>query len=99
MFTVRDALQMDSLKEATLLAGRSGLDQEVGCVDISETPVLMNVRPKEFLITTGYSICGDLSKQLALVQSLADVGGAALAIKFGRFVAIFPVRWSNWPIA
>lgn len=91
MFTVRDALQMDSLKEATLLAGRSGLDQEVGCVDISETPDSNEwLRPKEFLITTGYSIRGDLSKQMALVQSLANVGGAALAIKFGRFIGDIP---------
>lgn len=87
VFTVRDALAMDHMREARLIAGKGGLNRMISCVDISETPDAYQwLRPNEFLITTGYSIRDDLHLQTRLLYSLSQQNGAGLAIKFGRFI-------------
>ncbi|MCI1821942.1 MAG: PucR family transcriptional regulator ligand-binding domain-containing protein [Megasphaera sp.] len=90
-FTVRKALQMDHMKDAELIGGSGGLDRIISCVDISETPDSYEwLRPNEFLITTGYSIRDNLESQMKLLRSLSQKQGAALAIKFGRFIGSIP---------
>lgn len=85
--TVRAALQLGHMREATVIGGNKGLDRIIRFVDISETPDSCAwVRPNEFLITTCYSIKDDPKAQLKLLRALAEVGGAGLAIKFGRFI-------------
>ena len=89
--TVAEALKMETLKNARLLAGEKGLDRVIRCVDISETPDANEwVRKNEFLITAGYSIKDEISAQLKLLRSLAEADGAGLAIKFGRFIGNVP---------
>jgi len=94
--TVREALGMENLKNAKVIAGKKGLDRLICCVDISETPDSCKwVRANEFLITTGYSIKDNLSAQMSLLRSLAEAGGAGLAIKFGRFIGEVPQELAN----
>lgn len=94
--SVREALEIDGLKDAKLIAGGKGLDRLIYCVDISETPDAYKwVRPHEFLITAGYSIRDNLKAQLLLLHSLAEVNGAGLAIKFGRFIGDIPKELSE----
>ncbi len=89
--TVAEALKMENLKNARLLAGEKGLARVIRCVDISETPDANEwVRKNEFLITTGYSIKDEISAQLKLLKSLAEADGAGLAVKFGRFIGDVP---------
>lgn len=93
MLTVREALQLDGLRQAVVVAGRSGLDNSISCVDILEVPdTRIWLRPKEFLITTCYSMRDDLAAQLNVVRQMAQAGGAALAVKFGRFIGTVPLE-------
>lgn len=89
--TVREALRLGGLQKAVLVGGQAGLDKPISCVDVMEVPDLQSwFRPGEFLVTTCYSIKDDLAAQVNLVRGMARVGGAALVIKFGRFIGSVP---------
>ena len=71
--SVREALRIDSMQKAVLIAGAKGLDHIIEYIDISETPdSCLWVRANEFLITTGYSIKDNLAAQLKLLRSLSQ---------------------------
>lgn len=53
--TVRDALRMEPLCRARLVAGEDGLDREITSVNVMEVPDIVNwVKPGALLLTTAY---------------------------------------------
>lgn len=89
--TVREALKLGGLKRSTVVAGESGLDRIIKCVDILEVPDPRGwLRPNELLVTTGYAMKDDPDAQVRLMGEMARVGTAALAMKSGRFMGCLP---------
>ncbi|GIP37827.1 transcriptional regulator [Paenibacillus sp. J31TS4] len=89
--TVRELLKLPVLKEAKVISGEEGLDRVVRYVDILEVPDLRGwLREGELVLTTGYSVRHDPDLLAALVEQLAQVDGAAVAIKTERFIADVP---------
>ncbi len=80
--TVREALQLPALKEAVLVAGKSGVDRVIASVNMMEVPDILNfVKKDEFIVTTTYPIRDNPEAQERLIPNLVAKGVAALAIK------------------
>jgi PucR family transcriptional regulator, purine catabolism regulatory protein len=80
--TVSEALQLPALKDAMLIAGRSGTGRIISSVNMMEVPGIINyVKRDELLVTTTYPIKDDPEAQARLVPGLVERGVAALAIK------------------
>lgn len=88
--TLRSLLDQDVL-DATVVAGRAGLDRIVERVNVMEVPDILDfVRPNELLVTTAYPL-RERSEELAtLVQALDDAGLAGLGVKLGRYLDELP---------
>lgn len=85
--TVREALKIGGLQHSRLVAGESGLDRTIGCVDILEVPDASAwLQENELLITTCYAVRNDPDGQLNILRAMARSNSAALAVKFGRFI-------------
>ena len=80
--TVRRCLRVPPLSEATVVAGRSGLDERrVRWVAVIEWPVEDFVARDELVLTTGIGCEPERFTQLA--AEVADAGAAALCIAVG----------------
>ena len=65
--TVREALQITPLKNATILAGAIGLDREVQNVNIVEVPDTVRwMCGGEIMFSSGFAFSGDAEKGCAL---------------------------------
>ena len=91
--SVRQLLELDSMRDATVLAGSGGLDRRVGGVNVMEVPDVADwVKPHEFLVTTGFPLVTgpdrgtDAGSFAALVTDLHDRNLAGIGIKIGRYV-------------
>ncbi len=79
--TVREALELPSLRSARLVAGRSGTERLIRYVNVMEVPeILPYVKEDELLLTTAYPIRDRPGALEALVPRLAERGLAALAV-------------------
>lgn len=79
--TVREALELPSLRSARLVAGRSGMERLIRYVNVMEVPdILPYVKEDELLLTTAYPIRDRPGALEELVPQLADRGLAALAV-------------------
>lgn len=84
-------LTLDILKEAKVLAGRSGLDNRVTKVNVMEVPDILEwVSDGELLITTAFPIKDNINMLLELIPRLKSKGVAGLGIKLGRYVSELP---------
>lgn len=89
--TVRDALGLEPLTRAHVLAGRQGLDREIKTVTIMDTPDIKNwVKGGELVLTNVFVIKDDTRAQVELVRDLFEHGVAALGVKLKRFVDELP---------
>jgi purine catabolism regulator len=89
--TVADALKIGGLKQCRLLAGTRNLGNKILHIDTMEVPDIRPwLRRNELLVTTGYSIRDDPLALTRLIESLAEVGAAGLAIKPTRFIGKLP---------
>lgn len=89
--TFESLLNIQSLKKAILRAGKNGLDRVVTRVNVMEVPDVINwVRPKEFLVTAGYSYKENPDAFLELIPKLVDHEVSALGIKTKRFLKSVP---------
>lgn len=87
MLTVRRALTIGGLREATLVAGSAGLEREIRYVTVMEVPDLVQwLKGADFIITSLYSLKDDPGAQVQLIRDLAARGCAALAVKTKRYV-------------
>ena len=92
MITVRELLSDKSFSGFVVLAGEDGLDKRhINTLCVIDTPDLSGwVLGNEFFISSGYIFKEDPAKLLAIVETAAKNGAAALGIKTGRFTGRLP---------
>ncbi len=93
MLTVRDALQLPAFAEAELVAGASGLDNEIRRVHIVDIPApsLNWARGGELLLTSGLSLAEDPESGQKLITRLSRKGLAGLVLSTGPAVDRAPL--------
>lgn len=75
------------INNASLLAGRGGLESRITDITIMEAPDFYNwVNGGEFVLSTFYSIKDDIEQQVNVIRQLSKNKIAALGIKIGRFL-------------
>lgn len=88
---LKELLSIPMLKEADVLAGRTGLERVVTRVNVMEVPDVIDwVRPGELLVTTGYSLRENPGVFLELIPALVQKQVAALGLKVNRFLGRVP---------
>jgi PucR family transcriptional regulator, purine catabolism regulatory protein len=89
--SLQEVLATPILAGARVLAGAGGLDRPVERLNVMEVPdILPWVKPREFLLTTGYPLRGHPGSLPTLVAGLDDAGVAGLGIKLGRYLDELP---------
>src|SRR3954469_12812342 len=89
--TVREALTLDCMRGATIVAGGGGADRRIRGVNVMEDADIVRwMRGGELLLTTGYTIRDDPSALGRLVPALAERELAGLALKLGLYVETVP---------
>ncbi|SCY73470.1 PucR family transcriptional regulator [Alkaliphilus peptidifermentans] len=88
---IEDMMKFDIMKDAKILAGRSGLKRKVTRINVMEVPDILDwVTQGELLLTTAYSIKDDLLVLKDLIPKLKKKGVAAIGIKMKRYIAELP---------
>jgi PucR family transcriptional regulator, purine catabolism regulatory protein len=88
---LREVLGVESLTGARVLAGEAGLDRPVERLNVMEVPdILPWVKPREFLLTTGYPLRAEPESLPQLVADLDAAGLSGLGIKLGRYLDGLP---------
>ncbi|AZR72674.1 hypothetical protein BBF96_04280 [Anoxybacter fermentans] len=89
--TVREALRLEPLKNAKIVAGTKGINRVIKSVNIMEVPDIVKwVKEGELLLTTVFAIRDDKEAQRRLIPTLAGRGLAGIAIKPGRYIEEIP---------
>jgi purine catabolism regulator len=89
--TVREALALESLHSARVVAGASGLDRQVRWTHVIDMPDPVPwVSPGQVLLTTGLSWPKDPAEQRSQIRQLHENGLAAMLLAVGRFLSEFP---------
>ena len=84
MITVKDILNLDSMKGGSLVAGKDFINNQVESINVMDAPDSMQwVKPNELILTTGYPINTNPENLTSLIRMLKDKGCAALG-KIGR---------------
>src|SRR5205823_6481591 len=91
MFTVRDALELEVLRQAHLVAGTQGLDREVRWAHVVDVPdVPQWVRAGDLLLTTGVSWGDRAESRDRLVPALYEQDLAGMILAVGDYLAHAP---------
>src|SRR3954469_14046397 len=89
--TVREALALDCMRGATIVAGADGADRRIRGVNVMEDADIVRwMRGGELLLTTGYPIRDQPSALGRLVPALAERDLAGLVVKLGLYVDAVP---------
>lgn len=89
-FTIKDALELDCLRDCKLVAGAGGTGNPITCIDTMEIPdITLWLKKNELLITTGYSIKSDKKFLAHLIMSLHKAQAAGIMIKT-KFIGTLP---------
>jgi purine catabolism regulator len=89
--TVGEALALDCMRGATIVAGADGADRPIRGVNVMEDADIVRwMRGGELLLTTGYTIRDDATALARLVPALAKRELAGLVIKLGLYVESVP---------
>src|SRR3954465_737009 len=89
--TVREALALQCMRGATLVAGADGAGRRIRGVNVMEDADIVRwMRGGELLLTTGYTIRDDPSALRRLVPALAERELAGLVLKLGLYVDAVP---------
>ena len=87
---VREALGIESLRSAELVAGGQGLDREVRWAHVIDMPDPAPwVRPGQLLLTTGFAWPQSDGAQREQIRQLTDAGLAAMALAVPRYLEHF----------
>lgn len=79
--TVREAMELPSLRPARVVAGAGGLDRAIRSVNVMEVPdILPFVKADELLLTTAYPLREDPGALVGLIGPLSERGLAAVAV-------------------
>ncbi|MFC7395237.1 PucR family transcriptional regulator [Scopulibacillus cellulosilyticus] len=95
LFTVENALNIQSLNGCRVVAGHRGLDRNVRSVSIMDCPDTSWLKRGDLLLTTGYVFKDDSDAQIKLIKDLAERDCAGLAIKVKRFLSFVPEPMLN----
>ncbi|MBV8282931.1 MAG: PucR family transcriptional regulator ligand-binding domain-containing protein, partial [Candidatus Eremiobacteraeota bacterium] len=88
---MQDALAVESLRQATVVAGERGLEHEVRWAHVIDMPDPVPwVRPGQLLLTTGFAWPKSAADQRAQIAALAKAGLAAMALAVPRYLEHFP---------
>ncbi|HHY33153.1 MAG TPA: PucR family transcriptional regulator [Firmicutes bacterium] len=91
--TVGEALGLNPLNLARVIAGEAGLSNAIESVTVVDAPDAVEwLRGGELVLTTAYSIKDDPGAQLAFVRNLVLKKASALGIKLRRFVDALPAE-------
>lgn len=89
--TVREALKLESLRAAKVVAGAAGLDRAVLWAHVIDMPDPEPwVRPGHLLLTTGFSWPAGDGEVRSLIAALSKRGLAAMALAVPRYLQRFP---------
>lgn len=89
--TVDKLLQLESLADARLLAGKDGLSRTVTSVTVGEVPDIADwLSGGEIVLSTMFALINDLDRQRDFCRRIMSAGAAALFVKPKRFVGEFP---------
>lgn len=88
---VKDALLTGDLAEGKVIAGDEGVSRVIESIEVMEVPEVASwITPGILIMTTFYSVKGEPSKQVQIVQTLIDKEAAGIVIKLGRFIDTIP---------
>ncbi|WP_221564531.1 PucR family transcriptional regulator ligand-binding domain-containing protein [Alkalihalobacillus sp. TS-13] len=88
---VSDALQLEELQKAVVLAGNGGLNRQIKAAEVMEVPDISGWLTEGILIiSTFYSVKDLPEAQIKMFKNLIQVNGAGLIIKVGRYVKELP---------
>ena len=88
---VRQALALEALRPARVVAGEGGLDRAVRWAHVVDLPDPAPwVRPGQLLLTTGLSWPKSEDKQRKQIRQLTEKGLAAMVLAVPRFLEEFP---------
>lgn len=89
--TVKELLNLSSMKNAKVLAGNKGLERNITRLNVMEVPDVINwVEEGEFLLTTAYSMKDNIEELDQLIIDLNNKGVAGLGIKTKRYIKEIP---------
>lgn len=89
--TVKELLNIESMKGAKILAGEKGLNKRVTKLNVMEVPDIIDwVEEGEFLLTTAFSIRDRLDELEELITQLNNRGLAGIGIKTKRYIDEIP---------
>ncbi|MGI6553500.1 MAG: PucR family transcriptional regulator [Bacillota bacterium] len=89
--TVKEALEINGLNRAIVVAGHQGLENEIKFVNIMEVPEVVRwLRGGELLVTAGYAFQKDPLVRKTLIYNLARKKIAAFGIKPGQYLTEVP---------
>lgn len=89
--TVKELLNLSSMKNANILAGENGIGREIMRLNVMEVPDIINwVEEGEFLLTTAYSMKDNIGELDKLIIQLDKKGVAGLGIKIKRYINEIP---------
>ncbi len=89
--TIREALQLPDMVQTRLVAGASGLDNQIRWVTIVELlEDTSRLQEGEFLITTGFGLAADLGRVDQFIPSLAERKLSGVAIHTGFYLREIP---------
>jgi len=88
---LRDILSVDLLAGAEVLAGETGMDNEITSVNVMEVPDIVDwVRPGELLLTTAYSLSDNVEAFNTLLPKFSEKGVCGMGIKMKRYINELP---------
>lgn len=89
--TVKELLNLSSMKNAKVLAGEKGLERNITRLNVMEVPDIINwVEEGEFLLTTAYSMKDNIQDLDQLIIDLNNKDVAGLGIKTKRYINEIP---------
>jgi len=89
--TIRQALEIDPLSRAKIIAGKKGLENIVRGVNVMEVPDIQKwIHPDELLITTLYPLSDKNIDLIKLIHTFSEHELSGMAIKFNRYISPFP---------
>lgn len=91
MLTIKDLLEIKAIEGIKIVAGESGINNEIAIVNIIENPDAFDwLTTNELLLSTGYIFKDNEELQNKVIQELAEINCAGLCIKMKRYFNQIP---------
>lgn len=87
MIKVEKLSQIPKLSSLELVAGKNGINRNIGHVTVMEVPDIIKwLKENDFIITSFYCLKDDIDGQCKLIKDLSLTSCAGIAIKTGQYV-------------